>query len=364
MTTIVSYETAHGRRWEIRYRKPDGASTRKRGFVRRRDAESWAAARVTTAKADGTYVAPADGRVTIGDLWQKYLSAHEGVWKPSHLHTQREAWRVHVEPAFGACRLDRLRRSDVQAWVGGMARQGLSPSTVLRAFGVLKGIITLAAGDRLIAGTDVVDGISLPRKAKTRKARRYLTPEQLAAVADASGPHRTLVLTLGLCGLRWGEAAGLRARDVDVPRCVLHIGHTITKVGDRYVPGTPKSWERRDVPVPPSLMRLIAAALPDDQDGLVFAEADGHPARQQSASHADTWWARALRTAGVERMTCHDLRHTAASIAVSAGANVKVLQRMLGHKSAAMTLDTYADLFDTDLADVSGRVERRVAKLL
>ena len=49
----------------------------------------------------------------------------------------------------------------------------------------------------------------------------------------------------------------------------------------------------------------------------------------------------------------HDLRHTAASLAVSAGANVNAVQRMLGHASAAMTLDTYADLFVHDLDAVA-----------
>ncbi len=59
-------------------------------------------------------------------------------------------------------------------------------------------------------------------------------------------------------------------------------------------------------------------------------------------------------------MTPHDLKHTAASLAVSAGANVKALQRMLGHKSAAMTLDTYADLFEDDLGSVAERLNERV----
>jgi integrase len=57
------------------------------------------------------------------------------------------------------------------------------------------------------------------------------------------------------------------------------------------------------------------------------------------------------------RITAHDLRHTAASLAISAGGNVKVVQRMLGHTSAAMTLDVYADLFDTDLEVVADRLE-------
>ncbi|GAA2074395.1 hypothetical protein GCM10009758_17060 [Microbacterium hatanonis] len=58
--------------------------------------------------------------------------------------------------------------------------------------------------------------------------------------------------------------------------------------------------------------------------------------------------------APIPARTPHDLRHTAASLAISAGAKVKAVQRMLGHASAAMTLDTYADLFDDDLDSVSG----------
>ena len=58
------------------------------------------------------------------------------------------------------------------------------------------------------------------------------------------------------------------------------------------------------------------------------------------------------------RVTAHDLRHTAASLAISAGANPKVVQRMLGHASAAMTLDVYADLFECDLDAVAESVSK------
>jgi integrase len=63
-------------------------------------------------------------------------------------------------------------------------------------------------------------------------------------------------------------------------------------------------------------------------------------------------------------ITMHDLRHTAASLAISAGPNVKAVQRMLGHVSAAMSLDVYADLFDDDLDSVADALDvqaRRVA---
>ena len=65
----------------------------------------------------------------------------------------------------------------------------------------------------------------------------------------------------------------------------------------------------------------------------------------------------AARSPARRQPTAHALRHTAASLAISAGANVKVVQRMLGHSSAAMTLDVYADLFDTDLDAVAKRMD-------
>jgi len=64
----------------------------------------------------------------------------------------------------------------------------------------------------------------------------------------------------------------------------------------------------------------------------------------------------AARAAGLDGLTPHELRHTAASLAVSAGANVKAVQRMLGHASAAVTLDVYLGLFDDDLDAVADRM--------
>jgi integrase len=61
-------------------------------------------------------------------------------------------------------------------------------------------------------------------------------------------------------------------------------------------------------------------------------------------------------------VTPDDLRHSAASLAVSAGANVKAVQRMLGHASAAMTLDVYADLFDDDLEAVATALDAARAR--
>lgn len=124
------------------------------------------------------------------------------------------------------------------------------------------------------------------------------------------------------------------------------------------VVGTPKTHERRSVPYPEFLSLPISAACagkaPDD---LVFD--DGYGGYQKTPTMTkNSWWDRALARADLRPMTIHDLRHTAASLAVSAGANVKAVQRMLGHASAAMTLDTYSDLFDADLDALAERLHQ------
>jgi integrase len=73
------------------------------------------------------------------------------------------------------------------------------------------------------------------------------------------------------------------------------------------------------------------------------------------------WFAGAVKRAKVQKITPCDLRHSCASIAISSGVNVLALSRMLGHTSAKVTLDTYADLFDTDLDAVAAALDLKCA---
>ena len=91
---------------------------------------------------------------------------------------------------------------------------------------------------------------------------------------------------------------------------------------------------------------------------VLFGEGDEYLQRPRSSGTSRSWFMRALANAGLPRMTVHDLRHTAASLAIASGANVKAVQRMLGHASAAMTLDVYADLFDDDVDAVSAALDQ------
>ena len=156
----------------------------------------------------------------------------------------------------------------------------------------------------------------------------------------------------------------LRVGDVDYGRGRVEVRSNLVRVGTGWVEGSPKNGEVRSVPMP----RIVTDALLGVTDGRgpeerVFVE-DGEPPRLQSVTGAKsnrTWYVSAIRRAGVPAVSPHELRHTAASIAVHAGANVKALQRMLGHSNASMTLDVYADLFDSDLDDVARMVDAAVS---
>jgi integrase len=120
--------------------------------------------------------------------------------------------------------------------------------------------------------------------------------------------------------------------------------------------GTPKGHGRREVPVPRFLVEELAAHVAGKaRDDLVFTGVKGGALRAQVFQRAVLTDAAARL--GLEGMHPHALRHTAASLAIAAGANVKVVQQTLGHKSATMTLDLYGHLFADQLDDVADALD-------
>jgi integrase len=236
-----------------------------------------------------------------------------------------------------------------------------SATTVLRAYGVLAAILDVAVKDRRIS-VNPARGVNLPRK--TSKEHVYLTHPQVVTLAENAGEaHRALVLLLAYTGLRWGEAIGLRVKDLDILRRRINVTVNAVEVGSEIKIGTPKTHKRRMVVYPAFLTQSLAKQCEGkSRDDLVFSDAYGNHLRRTRVSDGSrSWFKTALIKSGLEPMTLHDLRHTAASLAVSSGANVKAVQRMLGHASAAMTLDVYSELFDDDLEAVADRLDSAAA---
>ncbi|WP_378041004.1 tyrosine-type recombinase/integrase [Citricoccus parietis] len=363
MATVEAYETKAGRRYRVRYRTPEHRSTDKRGFRTKRDAEAFAAT-VEVSKLRGEYIDTAASRTTVGQLGPAWLGRQSHL-KPSSLRPVVGAWHVHVEKRWGNVAVSDIRRTTVQQWVADLGGVR-APTTVIRAHGVLASILDDAVDDRRLL-TNPARGVKLPRKAK--KPHVYLSHRQVHDIAEAS-KHPELVLTLAYCGLRWGEAAGLQVKHLDMLRRRILVERNAVEVAGVFEVGTPKGHKRRSVPFPRFLAeRLAKQCEGKGSDALVFPGHHGQFLRQprvRSGADAETrardsWFSAALHDAGAPRVTPHDLRHTAASFAVSAGANVKAVQRMLGHSSAAMTLDVYADLFEDDLNAVADRLDEAVS---
>ncbi|WP_127473875.1 tyrosine-type recombinase/integrase [Microbacterium sulfonylureivorans] len=346
MGSVQPYKTKQGKRYLVRYKKPDGTHASKRGFHTKFDAQQYLAT-VDVAISTKRYIDPMDARVSVGELAAVWLQDQAAVLKPSSFHPLQSAWRVHVAPRWAGISISDVRYSDVRGWVTELS-QLRGPATVIRSYGILSAVLDAAVRDRRIA-ENPARGVRLPKK--VAKRRVYLTHAQVHLLASQAS-HPEVVLFLAYTGLRWGEATALRLRDLDAGRRRVHIHENAVTVNGRIETGTPKSHVARSVPFPDFLDDVMQALIVGKAiDELVFGDGKQH---MLSPNSQNGWFAAAVRRAMAidptfQRVTPHDLRHTAASLAVSAGANVKALQRMLGHASAAMTLDRYADLFDDDL---------------
>jgi integrase len=241
---------------------------------------------------------------------------------------------------------------DVAAWIAALVHEGLSASWVRQIHRTASMLFDVAVKSRRIT-VNPAHGVDLPRLPRSDKA--FLTHEQLADLADACGDYRTFVLTLGYTGVRFGEAAALRKNSVDVLRGRLHIAEAMTEVGGKVVFGAPKTHRQRSVPFPRFLREALAEQCAGkDPDDFVFPAPRGGVLRDRNfRRHV---FDNAAEEVGLD-VTPKALRDTAASLAISAGANVKAVQAMLGHASAAVTLDIYSHLFGDDLDAVADRLD-------
>lgn len=368
MGSVEGYSTESGRRYRVLYRRPDNRQTQKRGFRTKREAQLFLAG-VELDKSRGVYIDPSGARMLLGVWLDTWLLGRADL-RASSRERVRGILERQIRPALGLYPLGELSHSVVQRWAAGLSeKQGAA--SVRKCVNVLSGALEAAVSDGRLP-TNTARGIKLPKVAKGGK--RYLTHEQvrrLAVAVDAIGGGKqngaengygTLIRVLAYCGLRWGELAGLRVGDVDFSRGRLEVRHTVIEVRGRQVESTPKDYEARSIPVPATIMRELALRTRGrSADAPLFAGA-----RTESWLRGRVfrrgWFDRAADEIGLEGLAPHELRHTAASLAISAGANVKAVQRMLGHASAAVTLDVYSDLFDNDLDAVSAALDRMIAQ--
>jgi integrase len=340
-----------GLRWMARFVDEQGRENTK-SFRTQKMAQGWLD-EVIAAQVTGTYVAPNAGRISVGDLHAKWLGT-QGHLKETTVATRAYTWTSHVEPRWADVAVADVQTSAVRAWVQDLVIAGAGPATVENALSVLRQVFALAVEDRRLSRNPCAE-VKAPRR--QHRQRGYLSHDQVEQLACEIGAYGSVVRFLAYTGLRWGEMAALRVDSFEMLRRRLNVREAVAEVKGRIVWSTPKSHERRSVPFPRFLVEELAALMAGkSREDLVFTAPDGGVLRV--STFRPRTFAPAVRRLVVTvpnfpKVTPHDLRHTAASLAISGGANPKAVQTMLGHQSAVLTMDTYADLFPDDLELVS-----------
>jgi integrase len=334
-------------RWQARYRdaltnRLASASTT---FATKADAHRYLAT-VEADMARGQWHDPRLGDLTFEEWVKRYLdvAGHKAATTRSRDET---VLRVHLVPALGSRRLAGITPLDVQRIVNEMAVT-LAPATVRTNFGVLRAVLNPAVDDGRIARTPC-RRITLPRNADT--PRRALEPTELHRLAAAMPlEYRALVYVGGVLGLRWSEIAGLRVGRVNILGRTLQVAEAIKYVSGRLViDGLVKSKASlRTLGLPDELAAILAEHLAQhslsEADGFVFSSPRGGPLNYQNFMLRI--WKPAAMNAGLEGVTAHDLRHSAATYLDAVGALEQLIRRRLGHGSSDITRRVYVHVLD------------------
>lgn len=331
--------------WQARWRDPAGKQCKK-SFSRKSDAKMFLTS-VESSKMQGAYVDPMLGRVTVGEWSERWVTTQVHL-KPSTRERYAGIVRSYVVPQWGRVRLAEVAPSDVQAWVSELGEHR-SPRTVHKVHRVLSLIMAMAVTDKRIARNPATH-VKLPQAVNPE--RHFLSHAQVQTLAEKCGPYRIVVLFLAYTGTRFGEMAAMRVSNLDLLRRRAEVNASVTEVNGKLTFGTPKNGECRRVPIPRFLVEDLARHVEGKgRDDLVFSAVRGGVLRVRNFRR--DWFDLAVAEAGPDGFHPHALRHTAASLAIASGANVKVVQRMLGHKSATMTLDLYGHMFPDQLDEVA-----------
>jgi integrase len=337
----VEKRTRKGRvTYRARFRDPAGRE-KARVFNRRVDAQRFLT-EVENSKLRGTWTDPALGRVLFAEWLAEWWSTTTNL-RPSTRARDEMLLRRYALPRFGNQPLAAIRQREVRAWVADLAATDLAASTVRKTYHLLGKVLGAAVDAGMIAQS-LCQRVPLPKI--EREEMRFLTPAEIARLAAAIRPsYRALVLIGAYGGLRIGELTGLRRSRVDLLRGTVEVAEIITEVGGRLHMGPPKTRaSRRTVGLPRAVVEELAAhrATPAEPDALVFTAPKGGPLRV--ITFRARIWRPATRTAGLDGLRIHDLRHTAVALWIAAGANPKEVAARAGHTLVSFTLDRYGHL--------------------
>lgn len=375
-----------GKRWRVSWYEE--GTLRGKLFEKRRDAEEFQSELEDDIRR-GRYIDPSYSNRTFTDLADTWLASKSSI-KDSTYRRYRRDLDSYVIPRWGKTPIGSIKREDIDIWIqslgAGTAPRVSSSSKHVNASkreprslspASIDGIVRVAFGAPLRyavnnhwIGRNPFVGVELPRNQQEHGKLPSLTYEQIEELAekayDLTGEavDRHLIHILSYVGLRIGEATALRVGDLDMENNRLRVQRTWTvdKEGVRKI-GRPKTGAARIAPVPQFMAKELKVLIRDREPEEYLLRSS-----RESAINGGNWrervWAKIRENTAAASLTVHDLRHVAATLAIAANADVKLVQNMLGHKDASETLNTYAELWPNKVDEVMSLIEDRRALAL
>jgi integrase len=287
-------------------------------------------------------------------LAQYLLSWLDDMHKHQIAHSTWKRYRAlaihHIIPVIGQIPLRKIVPSDIQLVLTTMREGGQSPRSQQQARALLSVALGEAENNEYIP-SNPVKKVRIPVN-KNREIEP-LSIEEVRRLLETYGgtPMSARLHVALLCGLRQGEALGLRWQDVDLVNGVLEVRNQIQMIdGKLQLTGLKTERSRRSLVLTlgsiESLkkhreiidqMRCLYGTDWKESD-LVFPSGNGSP-KQATIDFND--WKRALRLCGIKPRRLHDARHTAATLMYGQGIGIEVISRALGHSSSAITSKLY-----------------------
>ncbi|MFF5478340.1 tyrosine-type recombinase/integrase [Streptomyces sp. NPDC012935] len=347
-------------RYQARYLGPDGQlRPAPETFRTKTDADDWLADKQTELRR-GDWHDPDAGKVSFGPYAASWITERELTSTTRQLYGS--LLRHHLEPAFGAVNVAEISPPLVRRWRAEKLASGTGPTTVAKAYALLRAIMGTAVADQMIRRNPcTIKGASTVHTPE----RPTATVQEVYDLADVIQPrYRALVLMAGFLGLRWGELIGLHRRDVDLDHGTVRVRRAVAELnnGQRQIKAPKSAAGKRTVSIPAAIIPDIREHLnryaEQGADGRVFIGSKGATPRR---NHFNRLWHKACDGAGIKSLHFHDLRHTGNTLAASTGASTRELMSRMGHSTARAALIYQHASADRDrlIADaLSGLVDK------
>lgn len=278
--------------------------------------------------------------------------------------------RLYINPKLGTKRLSDVHAHEIQKTYNDMRKSGLSSRTVRYAHNVLSSAFKQAIKWQMLI-RNPCDVCELPRLEKTEM--KYFTPDQVSAfLQTAKDDKHFLIFLLALeTGMRPEEYLAIQWKDIDLEAGILSVRRALVwnRKGGGFRFEEPKtSKSRRSIPLSNSVVSALKGQRRTQLEqrmklgadygnlDLVFATELGTPI--SSKNLRDRHFKPLMTKAGLAGIRLYDLRHTTATLLLSAGENPKVVSERLGHASIVLTLDTYSHVLPTMQREATVKLEK------